>query len=556
MIPMGNSNSLKTCVILLLLLAGLGSLAIYWFDQDSVDVIPIPVVKSLAPHVSIEWESKVLEPGARNQKPTDHPGYTLALQHCTRCHLLPSPSQVPRETWPFVLTWMSNYLGYTNIYGPFQNNVDHALIPSEPTVDENDLQTISEYFLVFAPESVRENQISNVADPVSLTQFRPTTPPMNIPADELITLTFWDSEQQNYYIGRGTHRALQVFDRTGRLMLNKSCDSEPVGVESLTNGFRLSLLGDFMENKERGQVMDVIVSETDQLRSKTLVEGYHRLTQSLSVDVNQDGYQDLVLVGFGAGVMGSVSVFWGNASGLFENESVLFNEAGGLNAKVHDIDKDGHLDILLLTAQQHQALLLFRQDAQGSFTKEVLIKQFAGYGYNYFDLLDWNHDGRVDLLMVNGNNMEIKNAPLKPYHGVRILVQKEQGLEFEEQHFYPMHGAIKAVAEDFDLDGDLDLAAIAFYPDWSLENPQTFVYLENKGEQGLRASIPAMEHWGRWMTMDTGDFNGDGFPDILLGGAYVKHGVHSDYQDHYQKLPHPSLMILQNLTDPSVHQQP
>jgi hypothetical protein len=308
---------------------------------------------------------------------------------------------------------------------------------------ESDLRTLSEYFLVFAPDEVQEDQVPGIADPVPLAQFRPAKPPMDLPADELITLTHWDAGQQNFYIGRGAHHALQVFDRTGRLMLNKSCDSEPVGVESLENGFRLSLLGDFLEDKERGQVMDVIVSDNDQLQTKTLVEGYHRLTQTLSVDLNQDG--------------------------------------------------------------------------------------------------------RMDLLMVNGNNMEIKNAPLKPYHGIRILLRKGERLEFEERHFYPMHGAIKAVAEDFDLDGDMDLAAIAFYPDWSLDNPQTFVYLENKGAQGLQASVPTQEHWGRWMTMDAGDFNRDGFPDILLGGAYVKHGVHSDYQEQYQQLPHPSLMIMENL---------
>jgi hypothetical protein len=152
----------------------------------------------------------------------------------------------------------------------------------------------------------------------------------------------------------------------------------------------------------------------------------------------------------------------------------------------------------------------------------------------------------MDLLVVNGNNMEIKNAPLKPYHGIRVLFQKEEVLEFEERHFYPMHGAIKAIAEDFDLDGDLDMAAIAFYPDWSLDNPRTFVCLENKGAQRLQPSVPAKGHWGSWMTMDAGDFNLDGFPDILLGGAYVKHGVHSEYQEAYQKLPHPSLMVMEN----------
>lgn len=511
-----------------------------------MEVIPIPVVKPLHRAVTLDWESKLLPSNARAQEPTNHPGYTLAIQYCTRCHLLPSPSQVPRDTWPFVLTWMSNYLGYTNIYGPFRNNVDSFLIPPEPVIGENDLQTLAEYYLLFAPEKVIEPKVPGISRPLPLTQFTPKSAPMDLPDDELITLTHWDAGQQNFYIGRGTHRALQVFDRAGRLMLNKACESEPVGVESLSNGFRLTLLGDFLEDKERGQLLDITVSGDNQLQSTTRIDGYHRLTQSLSVDLNQDGHEDLLLVGFGAGVMGRVSVFWGNDSGLFENETILFDKAGALNAKVHDLDRDGHLDIFLLTAQQHQELLLFRQDASGSFSREVLIKQFAGYGYNQLDLVDWNKDGRMDLLMVNGNNMEIKNAPLKSYHGIRILLQKGEGIEFEERHFYPMHGAIKAIAEDFDLDGDLDLAAIAFYPDWSSDHAQTFVYLENKGAQGWQPSIPTQEHWGRWMTMDAGDFNLDGFPDILLGGAYVKHGVHSEYQDAYEKLPHPTLMIMEN----------
>jgi len=168
-------------LFLLVLLTGMIGVAFYWFNQDSVDVIPLPVVKPLAPHVSLEWESKELPSGARDQRPEDHPGYTLAIQRCTRCHLLPSPSQVPRNTWPFVLTWMSNYLGYTNIYGPFQNNVDSALMPSEPVMGESDLRTLSEYFLVFAPDEVQGGQVPGLADPVPLAQFRPAKPPMDLP---------------------------------------------------------------------------------------------------------------------------------------------------------------------------------------------------------------------------------------------------------------------------------------------------------------------------------------------------------------------------------------
>ena len=90
------------------------------------------------------------------------------------------------------------------------------------------------------------------------------------------------------------------------------------------------------------------------------------------------------------------------------------------------------------------------------------------------------------------------------------------------------------------------MAAIAFYPDWSQEHPLTFVYLEQK-EGTLTASTTALKDWGRWMTMDAGDFNQDGYPDLILGGAYVKHGVHDLHQAHYQSLPHPSILMLDNI---------
>ena len=113
--------------------------ALAWFGWQSSSnrfseelFIPIPKVKHLHPLVSLEWDSQKVDPHQAGKAPTAHPGYALALAHCTRCHGLPTPQQLPRETWPFVMTWMSNYLGYTNLYGPFQNNVDSIQIPSHP----------------------------------------------------------------------------------------------------------------------------------------------------------------------------------------------------------------------------------------------------------------------------------------------------------------------------------------------------------------------------------------------------------------------------------------
>jgi hypothetical protein len=105
---------------------------------------------------------------------------------------------------------------------------------------------------------------------------------------------------------------------------------------------------------------------------------------------------------------------------------------------------------------------------------------------------------------------------LKPYHGIRLYLN-DGANHFREAFYYPMHGAYKALARDFDGDGDLDIAAIAYYPDFEQAAPESFVYLENQGGMKFAASTCAESGAGRWMVMDAGDLDGDGDEDIALG---------------------------------------
>ena len=153
----------------------------------------------------------------------------------------------------------------------------------------------------------------------------------------------------------------------------------------------------------------------------------------------------------------------------------------------------------------------------------------------------------MDILAVNGDNVDSDPYnTLKNYHGLRIYLNRGN-LRFEEAYFYPMYGAFGAQAEDFDDDGDLDIAAISFYPDFSAERRESFTYLQNDGGLEFSAYTSPELMTGRWMTMDVGDIDGDDDVDIVLGGGYIPSGMFV-YMDMYEAFTEtaPPVLILKN----------
>ena len=508
-------------------------------------VIPYPVMKPVNEAVSIQWEPRIISASRSSMDPADHPGYLIAQQQCVRCHLFPEPSQLPHSTWPFVLTWMSNYLGYENYYGPFQPIVSGELIPDAALVSPDEFQAIAEYYLLYSTDSEKSAEMPTPKPQTR--RFELTTPLPSTGHGELITLAHFDEATRRYFVGRAASRSLQIFEDGGNMIHEFDLGSEPVSLELNSSLLRIGTMGDFMTDIKGGRVVDIEFHAESPPTTNVVVANYPRLTQSISGDLDQDGFDDLQVIGFGSGEVGRASVFWGDSQGVSDDEQVLIDYAGALNAEWHDFNKDGLLDIMILTAQKNQELLLFLNSGRRQFQRSVVLKQFAGYGFNHLSVADFNGDGLMDLVLANGNNMEIKNAPLKPYHGLRIL-ENTGNLTFAHRYFFPMHGALKAIAQDFDNDGDLDIAAIALYPDWFSESPETFAYLENLGDYRFEPSVLTNTNWNRWITMEAADVDSDGFKDLVLGGGYIRQGVHTDLQNEFRtkSATNPSIVVLKN----------
>jgi hypothetical protein len=201
-------------------------------------------------------------------------------------------------------------------------------------------------------------------------------------------------------------------------------------------------------------------------------------------------------------------------------EKVLRPLPGAIKVCIDDYNKDGLPDIIALFSQAEEGIFLFLNKGNGTFETKELLRFSPLNGSTYFELRDLDGDGLKDILYTCGDNLDYTADVLKNYHGVYVFLNKGN-YRYEQRYFFPIHGCYKALARDFDNDGDPDIAAISYFPDARNQLQESFVYLENEG--GFRFSPSSIRNYnsGNWISMDAADIDGDGDEDIVLGSMLL-----------------------------------
>jgi len=373
---------------------------------------------------------------------------------------------------------------------------------------------LEDYIIRLAPDSL----ISEENLPLNKELFQFSSMPISLDSIEGSFITFLEFQEEN--------NTLLIGDMLGNLFQYDFLKNETTPIDHFD-----SAVISFVEKKNMSYTTTVGKLDPSEIPSGRIVATQngisksvggilHRPVNTLAIDLNRDGRDELVVSEFG-NLTGSLSLLVQNDNLQFKKQ-VLLNQPGTIRVLAKDMNKDGRDDLVVLTSQGDESITFLYQEDSLKFRAEKVIRFSPVYGTSWFELIDYDGDGYDDIITVNGDNAD-KSYIHKPYHGMRIHINDGTN-NFEEKYFFSLNGATRLVAEDFDRDGDVDFGVLSTFPNYKSNPEYSFVYLENKNEKDFEF-IPhtcKASELGRWFLMDAADIDSDGDVDIILSSfTYV-----------------------------------
>ena len=460
---------------------------------------------------------------------------------CSDCHGIPNAGNYPRDTWHEKVR-----RGYEFYAKSGRNDLDppamHLVVAyyrsraPEQVVFPDSEEAETELLAKFTVEEIAWDESINLSPDVShllWTRLKQDEEPVLLACD----------------MRRGCITAVDLrerpFDPKLLARLNHPCHIEPCNLDQ-DNGIDLVVadLGSFNpDDHDRGRVVWLRCQEpVVSYEEVVLASGLGRVADVRPADLDRDGDVDLLVAEFGWEKTGGI-VLLSNVSTdgerpHFESKE-LDPRPGTIHVPMHDLDGDGRLDFVALVSQHYECVEAFLNQGDGKFNLQTL---WAGpgpaFGASGMKLVDLDQDGDMDILYTNGDAFD--DMYVRPCHGVGWL-ENLGDLQFAHCRLTDLLGAYRALVGDIDLDGDLDVIAVAWVPRpvWPLtvvqEQLASIVCLEqtspgNFVRHTLRTGFPYHA------AVELADFDNDGDLDFAVGSNMVS---------PTQRLPH-SLAIWWN----------
>jgi hypothetical protein len=441
-------------------------------------------------------------------------GKNLVQLNCTKCHALVPVDALNKNVWKHhTLPAMAHYLKLSYYVGGYYKT------PKDTGgLSLVEWQTIVSYYNKMAPDTLpaAKKPAALINDwagftlktpaPVKYTSFttmasvNPNTHKIYTSDEVSDKLIEWDNKFNSKEITTLPSTAVNAIFKT-----NSSGQNDAI----------LSCIGQIQPvDFPNGKTLQINLENKNAKTNQTLIaDVLDRPVQTVEGDFNKDGLPDLVILGQGH-LKGGVYLFKQNKDKTY-SQTTISEQPGAVQAVTGDFNNDGWPDLMVLFGSGDEGLWLFLNDHKGGFTSKNLLHFPPVYGSTSFQLADIDHDGKPDLVYTCGYNYH-NSRILKPYHGLYIFKNLDNW-NFKQQWFYPINGCTKAIAADFDADGDLDIATSAFFADMQNNPAENFIYFEQVEPFNFKAHAIPVSKYGRWMSMDVGDYNNDGKPDIILG---------------------------------------